>query len=593
MKLNMATDHELAVITNSCVKTPVDPKTGLISTIDKREEPTRSSTWQGRIIEHEYNKDIQGKKSLNFDRQQVVGPDLNNLTDAEFYERLISLKDDHKKTLQLCESLYNEKLADLRSSSPLANTRGNGMSTVSVSRDFSMSPEPQTENVRKSFEGRNSSGKMQMSTADRIKDMNSCKPPSGRPQTADSLCRSRSFERKSAWMTASGSPFGSHDDELFRAGVEDSYASIRNTNKSPTLKEYGYTNESSRNDMNDSKLSATSKLSEMWENFSVDDYAPRTRPRPRSASLTRMTSSHPKSSSGSTKKEWRHKITIPKPFNMTLRESERTPKKTKAMVELDQKREQMIRNNEAECAKTFKAKPVPAHVYMPMYDEIMEEKETKRRYNKEACIDVLKSQEKPFKFMLREMEKKKERKIKGGSLTEQDSQSKNSFKANPFPNHIFKDKVTDKMKEEEEYRQLRVQMRAEELLRSSSLPPNMASRAQDYVDGKSRHKLYTERAKKAGMTPEHKFKPAVNEDMPDFDELHRQYMKEIAQRKARREATICKPFNLRTERIDRKHIHDSQYDYRWPQASNTVPKASLTSKVHLILLSDNCITLPS
>ena len=154
-----------------------------------------------------------------------------------------------------------------------------------------------------------------------------------------------------------------------------------------------------------------------------------------------------------------------------------------------------------------------------------------------------------------------------------DIRASQTFKANPYPEHIFSDSVLDRMAEEEEYRQIRKQMRSEELLKTSSLPPNMKSRGQDYIDGKARLKKQAERAKRAGITVHHKFKPKINDDIPDFEDLHRKFHSKLAESKYGKEATVCKPFNLRTERIpSKKHeVYDdiardeeSLRENRWP-----------------------------
>jgi protein FAM161A len=58
---------------------------------------------------------------------------------------------------------------------------------------------------------------------------------------------------------------------------------------------------------------AMSQIEDMWEEFSIEDYYPRSRQRPSSATVTRK-------ERNKKEKEWRHRITIPKPFKMTIRE---------------------------------------------------------------------------------------------------------------------------------------------------------------------------------------------------------------------------------------------------------------------------------
>ena len=132
---------------------------------------------------------------------------------------------------------------------------------------------------------------------------------------------------------------------------------------------------------------------------------------------------------------------------------------------------------------------------------------------------------------------------------EYDDKPKQEFRAKPFPDHLFDYTVYDKLSEEEEYRRIRAQMRSKELLQKSSLPPNMAARGQDYLYGKSRQKANAQKAKKAGLVDDFNFKPRVNDDIPDFDALHRRFLTELGRKKGSKESTVCKPFNLRTSRI--------------------------------------------
>ena len=62
------------------------------------------------------------------------------------------------------------------------------------------------------------------------------------------------------------------------------------------------------------------------------------------------------------------------------------------------------------------------------------------------------------------------------SLESYDREEPKQFRAKPFPEHLFDNVHSEKMKEEEEYRKIRIKMRSKEMLKSSSLPPNMKNR---------------------------------------------------------------------------------------------------------------------
>lgn len=62
--------------------------------------------------------------------------------------------------------------------------------------------------------------------------------------------------------------------------------------------------------------------------------------------------------------------------------------------------------DEAECQKKFCALPVPSHVSQPLYQEVMETRDKKRKQGHEQRRDFLLSIQKPFSFQEREEEKR-------------------------------------------------------------------------------------------------------------------------------------------------------------------------------------------
>ena len=279
---------------------------------------------------------------------------------------------------------------------------------------------------------------------------------------------------------------------------------------------------------------AMEQIEDMWENFSVDNYAPRPE-RPSSASMTRKEKEN-------TVKEWRHRITIPKPFKMSIREENKhTDKLDKIKLEVALQRSERERQEEMECQKTFKATPVPAHIYLPLFDEIMEKEEARRQYVQQNSADLLRSQEKPFKFTKREQDRKNHQRPRSASLS--NINCKKTFKAKPVPSYLYDDSINDKMAEEEEYRKIRMKMHSENLLKQASLPPNMEARK--YMEEQKRK---DRRIKSAGKK-KHTSRSRVNHEVPDYDELYRHFQKELARRKREREATVVKPFNLYTTNI--------------------------------------------
>ena len=62
---------------------------------------------------------------------------------------------------------------------------------------------------------------------------------------------------------------------------------------------------------------------------------------------------------------------------------------------------------EAECQKKFRALPVPRHVTLPLYRQMTEQRETRRKQCLDQRKDFLLSSQKPFCFQGRERERRK------------------------------------------------------------------------------------------------------------------------------------------------------------------------------------------
>lgn len=286
------------------------------------------------------------------------------------------------------------------------------------------------------------------------------------------------------------------------------------------------------------RSSALDVVENMWGDFSVYDYPPGDSP------------PHEKHAK---KKEWTPQITIPKPFTMTMREAKKKSKHiTRSQMILQEDLKKKKEKEEAELHKKFRAQPVPASTFLPLYDEISRQNELRRYHVQELSKAILKSSEKPFKFMKREEDKKQMRRTKSlSNLAELENKvdEKKKFKANPFPDHLFDLTLADRIAEKEEYRAIRLRMRAQEMLAASRLPPNMEARGEEYTLGHFRSKLNREGNKNAFMTKEHKFRPQINPDVPEFDALHSQFEKEMRNKKKELEPTVVEPFNLRTARL--------------------------------------------
>lgn len=301
---------------------------------------------------------------------------------------------------------------------------------------------------------------------------------------------------------------------------------------------------------------AVETISSMWDDFSVEDYIQETNLRKQCTRREKRV------------KQWKPHITKPEPFSMTTREEGKVKKQSRAFQLAEEERLRRDVEEEAECSKQFSANPMPASTYLPLYDIIVAKNEHRRRQVKEKSKDILRSQERPFSFLKREEEKcqQKRKEVEQKQLAEEDSSRKHQFQAHPVPRHLYNTSIEEKILEEEEYRKIRLKMRAEELLLKSRLPGNMQER--------SRARSYSQnRRKEREETATRPFHPAVNRSVPNFGRSQMSLQKELSQKKATKHSTVVEPFYLQTGKdpssLD-KVRHDIMVDEatlpetRWP-----------------------------
>ena len=555
--------HSLSVLTSHSVKLPVDPKTGLKITADKRPQPTHTHHGFGwhedndlRMLQSERAGRMEKMLSklatvdpanLEFLRKAGENPDEN------FYQKLLELKNEQRQILQKCERVYLEKhngtsrpeqMFSAYDKSPQQTSRTNdhtvasktfiekdGILTAVQNKDVLRPCSPEAFDEEEVLLSRTSS----RPPTGRPPIPQESKSPSSRPRSAP-LPReiARSLDELRQSVDEFRKSFDYSDDEY----VPDDTVSEPYTKKDESLAQ------------------------KMWQNFSIDDYAPRrSLERPASATLPRKEKSKDES--------WRHRLTIPKPFTMTIRDESKGRKKSKTIMEFEEKMNQKEIEEEEEMKKKFKARPVPAHVYLPLYDEIKEKSEERRRHVRHASIELLKSQEKPFSFLKREEDKKQHVDMERDCNKPVKVEVKQTFKAKPVPKSIFDQAVDDKLMEEEEYRKIRMKMRAEEMLRDASLPPNMKAREQLKEQMERQQKIKNKRKGTKGAS-----RPKVNHDVPNYDALYRHFQQELQHRKGMKEATISRPFHLETERTSKtardkikKQIEQEERakkENRWP-----------------------------
>uniref|UniRef100_A0A8C5YZ26 Protein FAM161A n=1 Tax=Marmota marmota marmota TaxID=9994 RepID=A0A8C5YZ26_MARMA len=187
-------------------------------------------------------------------------------------------------------------------------------------------------------------------------------------------------------------------------------------------------------------------------------------------------------------KEWVPRITIPAPFQMMIREQKKKEEAMKSKPNIETVHQLLKKQEEdLECKKKFRATPVPVCVLLPLYHDMVKQKEERRRSRKEKNKEALLNSQKPFKFIAREEQKQaaQEKQLKDFFRSKKKS---NSFKARPIPRSTYDSNTSDKLKEEEHYRNMKIQPRSQELLQSSSPMPTFRHSKGPGQAGKSRYK---------------------------------------------------------------------------------------------------------
>ncbi len=272
----------------------------------------------------------------------------------------------------------------------------------------------------------------------------------------------------------------------------------------------------------------------MWDNFSVDDYW----------SVDTM---EVKDSTKKSTELWTPKITVPEPFSMTIREAQ-TPKQKSRSLKMAE--EEMLRKaamEEVELNKKFHASPIPASTFLPLYELVNAKNEQRKEEITRLSKEFLKATERPFSFTRRDKEMR-QIKAKQTALVkqiEEKERTKNVFQAKPVPKNLFSPVIGERICEQEEYRQMRIQMRSKELLASSKLPGSMDLRYQS----KRGRRRQSEQKKERDCL----FHPNINGIVPDYDQAYCEFQKKLAATRRTKQTTITEPFFLHTEhKLSRK-----------------------------------------
>ncbi|KAG9336445.1 hypothetical protein JZ751_002792 [Albula glossodonta] len=285
----------------------------------------------------------------------------------------------------------------------------------------------------------------------------------------------------------------------------------------------------------------------------------------------------------STSAPWASGTTVPQPFNMTLRGTQKKLQLLQNKVTQDAGRvmESKKEKEEAERQKHFRATPVPGHIYLSLYNDITEAREQARKTGLEQRRDFLLSMQKPFSFMEREDKKKEEIKQQLGNLDLLPNTTKSVKVRTPIPIAVKDPRVSELLKVEEELdRKVRIQMRAQDMLRNSIAPIETQVHREDL------ERRCAQRTKKEALSfleEKPTFQPRTSTLVPDFDKLYRVFQKEVLKRAVNKEVTKCQPFQLRTSALpprQSKKSSDSSQKVNGGKDKQRARECTMDAKTH-------------
>lgn len=309
------------------------------------------------------------------------------------------------------------------------------------------------------------------------------------------------------------------------------------------------------------RSSAKELIDSMWDDFSIESYMDN---EGKVIDITKLKQAA---------NRWYPCVTVPQPFSMTLREQNTKKKPSRSALEAEREKLEREVQEEFELNKKFRATPVPASTYLPLYQLIVAENEQRREMVKQSCREMLKASERPFSFMKRDKEQNKQKEMLARRQEHPVGKKVvKSFTAKPAPTQLFSSNK-EKYHEQEEYRKIKKKVRSRELLLQSKLPKNMQVKGREYTVGSLRKRRLEEREKKAFLTKEHSFHPKITPKVPDYVQSHIENEIQLARSKQFNKNTTVEPFNLKTElipsRIEKVHEdiardEENLPETRWP-----------------------------
>ncbi|KAI7804763.1 protein FAM161B isoform X2 [Triplophysa rosa] len=198
-----------------------------------------------------------------------------------------------------------------------------------------------------------------------------------------------------------------------------------------------------------------------------------------------------------------------------------------------------------ECEKQFRVAPVTEHVSKSLYKDLIQDQERLRQERHDQRRDFLLAMQKPFRFHKRE-EKKQERRKEEMASANTSEKTELVCVRKPIPKAVSNPRFSEQMKEQEQQRKIRIQLRAQETLKSSSAP---IQTQESSAESQSRSAQKTKSKMLGYLDQMPSFRPKTNTAVPDFDKLYQAFQQKAMEKAERKDITHCKPFRLHTSTL--------------------------------------------
>jgi protein FAM161A len=510
---------------------------------------------------------------------KIVNKELSNTKDSDdFYQKLTELRNEQKKSLKFMEELYNQKQLIKDSVQKSASTIQEALTNPKQILSDNPSIYKLSLNAVSAYESPQNLTKSLPDYGEFMSEMKrevsnlSFKPPLPQKSSTNSV---------------------KFNDTVSVTNISKSDEHDNSTS--------GY---DSNGNIYESIESDLRRIERIWSEFKFEDAksVDFNRKFEKKIKKTQQKQVVPRRSNSSLKKrplsattaasiEWVPRVTVPEPFSMTLRENLKNEKKEKLKQETIEQREKRIETDLRESKKQFKANPAPAHTLIPLYQKLKMEEELRKIRLKKMSQEYMEKVCKPFNLTDSKKDQKtqslKERRHSYSEGLQNNESNVKSFTAQPMPDFYFNEElISEKMKEDELYKQIKNRIRAIELLKQSKLPSNMELMEQKKMLEQERNALYLKEIhrlnKKIDTAMKHTSKSAASKyrlahDVPDYEALYKKFIIELETRKAQnRKHTKIEPFNLLTEQRFKKDL--SYLDLEDDAKLNSRPQSASFSR---------------